>query len=157
MTDHPEIGKLEFNQITEYLYIGTNACCQTHFDEKLLALGIEADLSLEEEKIDSPFGLKFFLWLPVKNHIAPTQEQLKIGVSFLDNLVKMKKRVYVHCQNGHGRAPTMVAAYLIKKGKSVDAAIGFIKAKRPTIHLNKTQLESLNKFKKRHDKYERKN
>lgn len=143
MIKHPEIGKLEYNQITQYIYIGTNVCCRTHFDENLLGEGIKAEISLEDENIDRPYGVKFFLWLPVKNHTAPTQEQLRIGVMVLDEFVQMKKKIYVHCQNGHGRAPTLVAAYLIKKGKRVDEAIEFIKNKRPSIHLEKVQKESL--------------
>lgn len=146
MLDHPEIGKLEFNQITEYIYIGTNACCQTHFDGQLLGLGIAADISLEQEKPDSPLGVKFFLWLPVENHTPPTPAQLEIGVLVLDSLVKMKQKVYVHCQNGHGRAPTLVAAYLLKQGKSPDGAIGFIKTKRPGIHLEASQKAALAEF-----------
>lgn len=148
MINHPEIGKLEFNQITEYIYIGTNACCYTHFDEKLLALGIKADISLEEEKIDTPLGVGFYIWIPVKNHTAPTQDQLDFGVSVLKKLVAMKKKVYIHCQNGHSRAPTLVAAYLIKQGKSPDEALAFIKAKRPSIHLEDVQQEALVEFSK---------
>jgi len=56
--DHPQIPTLEYNYITNGIYIGTNQCCQTHFDEKLKKEGIEADISLEEEKIDAPFGIQ---------------------------------------------------------------------------------------------------
>ncbi|HEX9664328.1 MAG TPA: hypothetical protein VGA49_00750 [Patescibacteria group bacterium] len=35
---------LEYNQIDSYIYIGTNACCGTHFEEKLLTKGIRADI-----------------------------------------------------------------------------------------------------------------
>lgn len=148
MIDHSEIGKLEFNAITPYIYIGTNACCQAHFAKELLERGIEADLSLEEEKLDSPFGVTFFLWLPVKNYQAPTQEQLRIGISFIIELVKLKKKIYVHCQNGHGRAPTLVAAYLISQGMEAEKAIEFIKSKRPVIHINEEQREALREFEK---------
>lgn len=147
MTNHSEIGKLEFNAITPYIYIGTNACCQAHFAKELLEKGIEADLSLEEEKLDSPFGITFFLWLPVKNCQAPTQEQLRIGTVFISELIKLKKKVYVHCQNGHGRAPTLVAAYLISQGMEVEKAIEFIKSKRSVIHINQVQEQTLREFK----------
>lgn len=146
--DHSEIGKLEYDQITKYIYIGTNACCKTHFDEKLKYEGIDADISLEEEHVDAPFGVEFYVWIPIKNHTAPMQEQLEFGISVLEKLVGMKKKVYVHCQNGHGRAPTIVAAYLIKKGKGVDEAIDFIKSKRPSIHLEEVQKQALVKFPK---------
>lgn len=148
MIEHSKIGKLEFSQITEYIYIGTNACCAGHFDDKLKKEGISTDVSLEEERIDTPFGVDFYIWIPVKNHTAPTQEQLDFGASVLEKLVLLKKKIYVHCQNGHGRAPTVVAAYLIKQGKTIDEAIDFIKSKRSVIHLEEVQKESLIEFQK---------
>jgi len=33
--EHPKIQILEYNYITDGIYIGTNQCCQTHFDERL--------------------------------------------------------------------------------------------------------------------------
>lgn len=148
MNNHPQIKQLEYDYITDGIYVGTNQCCQTHFDEGLKQEGIEADISLEEERVDAPFGVQLYVWIPVKDHAAPTDEQLDFGVATLVKLVAMKKKIYVHCQNGHGRAPTMVAAYLIKKGKSVDEAIDFIRTRRPTIHLKKVQRDALIEFSK---------
>lgn len=142
----PVAGQLDYSYITDGIYIGTNQCCQTHFDEKLKKEGIEADISLEENRVDAPFGVSFYVWIPVKDHSAPTQEQLHFGVSVLEKSVNMKKKIYVHCKNGHGRAPTLVAAYLIKKGKSVDEALSIIKAKRPSIHIENGQREVLDEF-----------
>jgi protein-tyrosine phosphatase len=146
MNEHPQIKTLEYNHITDGIYIGTNQCCQTHFDEKLKREGIEADISLEEDRVDAPFGVQFYVWIPIKNHTAPTNEQLSFGVATIEKLAGMKKKIYIHCQNGHGRAPTMVAAYLIKKGRGVDETIDFIKSKRATIHLEEIQKESLIDF-----------
>ena len=145
---HPQIKELEYNNIIDGIYIGTNQCCQTHFDERLKQEGIDADISLEEERVDAPFGVQFYTWIPVKNHTAPTKEQLDFGIATLEKLVGMKKKIYVHCQNGHGRAPTIVAAYLIKQGREVDEAIEFIKSKRPSIHLEEIQKEALREFSK---------
>jgi len=138
---------LDYNYITDGIYIGTNQCCQTHFDEELLKQGIEADISLEEERVDAPFGVKFYVWIPTKNHTPPNSDQLAFGVTVLEKLVALNKKIYVHCQNGHGRAPTLVAAYLIKtKNMAPEKAEEFIKSKRPTIHLENVQREALNKF-----------
>jgi hypothetical protein len=145
----PAMEQLDYSYITDGIYIGTNQCCQTHFDERLKKEGIEADISLEENHVDAPFGVTFYIWMPVKNSTAPTQEQLHFGVSILEKFVNMKKKMYVHCKNGHGRAPTLVAAYLIKKGKSVDEAIATIKAKRPFIHIENGQRDSLEEFSRR--------
>lgn len=139
---------LDYNTITDGIYIGTNQCCQTHFDETLLAKeGIGVDISLEYERTDQPFGVEFYLWIPIKNHAAPTQAQLAFIVYVLEKLVAMQKRIYVHCRNGHGRAPTLVAAYLMKtKGMSPEGAEAFIKSKRPTIHIEEVQREAIRKF-----------
>lgn len=144
---HPQ-NKLDFNFITDSIYIGTNQCCQTHFDERLIKDGVTADISLEEERMDAPFGVEFYIWIPVKNHAAPTKDQLEFGVSILEKLVGMGKKTYVHCRNGHGRAPTLVAAYLVKKGKSTSEAEALIKSKRPTIHLEDVQRQALEDFSK---------
>lgn len=153
MNDHPTIPILEYSYITDGIYIGTNQCCQVHFDEKLKQEGIEADISLEKERVDTPFGVQFYVWIPIKNHTAPTNEQLNFGVATLEKLVGMKKKIYIHCQNGHGRTPTMVAAYLIKQGKGVDEAIKFVKTKRPSMHLEDVQRQVLIEFSKNKSDY----
>lgn len=146
--EHSQIKELEYNYIDNGIYIGTNQCCQTHFDEKLKQEGITADISLEEERVDAPFGIEMYIWIPIKNHTAPTPEQLDFAVATIEKLVAMGKKIYVHCQNGHGRAPTVVAAYFIKKGIGVDEAIEFVKSKRPTIHLEEIQKKGLINFSK---------
>ena len=83
------------------------------------------------------------MWIPLKNHAAPTKDQIEFGVAVLEKIIAMQKKVYVHCKNGHGRAPTLVAAFLIKQGKTTDEAVRFIKSKRPSVHLTDAQIESL--------------
>ncbi len=114
-----------------------------HFDNALLKKGIRADISMEEKKIDAPFGVDYYLWLPTKDHYPPTKKQLKVGVAFIKELVKNKIKCYVHCKQGHGRSVTLVAAYLIDKGMSIDETLSFIKKRRPAIHPNKRQIEAL--------------
>lgn len=149
MIDHPQIKKLEYNHITDGIFIGTNQCCQTHFDDKLKREGITAVISLEEDRLDAPFGVDFYLWMPVPDHVAPKRDQMELGVLILEKLVAMGKKVYVHCRNGHGRAPTLVAAHLIKKGKSPAEAENFIKSKRPSMHLDEVQRQALDDFSKK--------
>lgn len=146
---HPRIPILEYNYITDGIYIGTNQCCQTHFDEKLKRKGITADISLEKNRLDAPFGVDMYVWIPVQNHTPPRHDQLEFVVSVLEKLVAMGKKIYVHCKNGHGRAPTLVAAYLIKRGKSPSEAAAFIKARRPSMHLEEVQRQALKDFSKK--------
>lgn len=143
---HPQIPVFEYSYITDNIFIGTNQCCQTHFDERLKQENITADISLEEDRLDAPFGVDFYVWIPVKNHASPAPDRLKFGVSVLEELVSLGKRVYVHCKNGHGRAPTLVAAYLVSSGKTPEEAESFVKSKRPSIHLEETQRQALIDF-----------
>lgn len=136
----------EYSKINQYIYIGTNACCQRHFDKNLLKKGITTDISLEEIRMDTPFGIKCYLWLPVKDHTAPSLYQFTMGVSCIANAVKIKNKIYVHCKNGHGRAPTLVAAYFITQGMSTKEAIAFLKSKRAGVHLMPSQINALKKF-----------
>lgn len=138
--------KLEYSKITEYLYLGTNMCCQTHFEMELLDKGITADISLEKERLDAPYGVDSFLWLPTLDHAAPTYAQLMLGVQMIDTLVKLKQKIYIHCKNGHGRGSTLLAAYFIQRGLSPQKAIAKIREKRPAIHLTDHQTAILEAF-----------
>ena len=142
---HPKHVPFEYNQITKYIYLGTNQCCQMHFNKKLLKKGIKADISLEKERLDSPYGVSYFLWLPVTDKKAPTQKQLLIGAKTIKNFVDNKIKVYVHCQRGHSRAPTLVAAYFILKGLTTNQAIKKVRNKRK-IHQTLAQIKALRKF-----------
>jgi peptide-methionine (R)-S-oxide reductase len=139
--------EIDFSYIRDGIFIGTNKCCESHFDEVLMDKeGISSDISLEEEKIDAPIGVRSYLWLPTPDNEPPSPDNLILGVSMIDNLVRLGEKVYVHCKNGHGRAPTLVAAYFVSKGYSPEKAEEMIKAKRPSIHLTESQKKALEGF-----------
>lgn len=142
--------RFQFNQITDLIYLGTNLCCSATPHIKILQdLGIQADIDLEEERQEQTPGMDTYLWLPVKDHFAPTQEQLDSGVAVIDSLVKNRKKIYMHCKNGHGRSPTLLAAYFINQGKKVEEAISMIKEKRLEIHLEEVQIQALKVYQKK--------
>lgn len=143
-------AEIDYNHIIDGIYIGTNQCCQMHFDDSLKNKeGITADISLEKDRLDAPFGVEFYLWLPVADHTPPNPNQLVLGASVLQQLVAMGHKVYVHCKNGHGRAPTLLAAYLILfQDYTVKEAVDLIKKMRPATHLQDTQIKALAEFKK---------
>jgi hypothetical protein len=143
MGDHV---KFNYNQITDYIYLGTNYCCQMHFDEELLKKGVTADISLEGERMDKADGVEYFLWLPTIDHTAPSIDALALGVQMLHFCEKRKIKVYVHCKNGHGRAPSLIAAYFMSQGMSAGKAIRTIAKKRPEIHIEPVQEAMIKKF-----------
>lgn len=145
---HTDGGLLDYDYITDDIYIGTNQCCMAGLSEVLKKEGITADISLEDTRLDHPFGVSMYVWLPTKDLTAPSFDQLMFGVRALTELVRQKRKVYVHCKNGHGRATTLVAAYLIFKDNTPDEAIRRIKEKRPDVHLQDSQYQTLVDFSK---------
>ena len=137
----------DYDQIDEFVFIGTNMCCQVGFAKELLVKGVRADISLEEERVDAPKGVDYFLWLPTKDQFAPTLDKLQLGIQVLNFLISRGIKIYIHCKNGHGRAPTLYAAYLISKGKSLEESINYLKTRRPSIHFHESQLAVLRNFK----------
>ena len=136
---------MEWDRITDYIIIGTNLCCSAHA-EGLYEIGIETDIDLEEERSYDPMDLASSLWLPTIDHTAPTMDQLLAGTALLGQLEKRRKIAYVHCKNGHGRAPTLVAAYFIRLGLMPKDAVKKIAAKRKEIHIEEIQLARLEEF-----------
>lgn len=142
MSDH---RPLNYNQITENIWLGTNMCCALH-NETLLKLGFEADIDLEAARPEEPPKTMIYLWLPTPDQRAPAPDQIIAGVSLITALVKQRCKIYVHCKNGHGRGPTLVTAYLISTGLGLEAAFSLIKAKRSVVHLNEVQRAALEEF-----------
>lgn len=144
-----ELNNINYNYISDGIYIGNSQCCQTHFDENLKNKeGITVDISLQKENVDAPFGVDFYLWMPIEDNMPPTMEQFEVCIYSIEKFISFNKKIYIHCKNGHGRAPTMVAAFLIKN-KNMDAneAIEFLKDRRQTIHLAGAQIQALNIYK----------
>ena len=141
----------DYSQITDNIYIGSDLCrgmsCSVHGPE-FEELGILVELNLSVEKKETPpDGIDIYAWIPVADIHAPTQDQLFIGTSIINEAVMRDKKIYVHCMNGHGRSPTMVAGYLVRyQGKTVDEAVAMILHKRNEVHLEFEQREALGKF-----------
>lgn len=143
---HSPNEPLDYNYIADGIYAGTNQCCATGLSDVLKKEGITADISLEEERLDHPFGVTAYLWLPTKDMTPPSPHQLALGVQALTELVRQKQKVYVHCKNGHGRTSTLLAAYFISQGKTPDEAMALIKKERPGAHLQESQKKALEEF-----------
>ena len=138
----------DYSQITEQVFIGSDLCrglvCPVHSVE-FKRLGICGEVNLEMERDETPTpGVDAYIWLPVPDKTAPTLDQLRVGTAAVNEMVGVGNKVYVHCKNGHGRSPTMVAAYLIRyKGMTVEEAVQFIRQQRPEIHLEEEQMKAL--------------
>ncbi|MDD5342591.1 MAG: dual specificity protein phosphatase family protein [Patescibacteria group bacterium] len=141
-------GKSEFNytKISKYIYLGTTFYHPEDM-ESIVRVGIKAVVDLNLEKKDRPKNLTAYLWLPARDYSPPTLEQFYLGVDFIDQLVRRRIKTYVHCNVGFGRAPTLIAAYLVAiKGYSVSEAIILLSHKRPGVHPNIHQVVGIRRF-----------
>lgn len=142
---------MEFSKITDNIYIGSNLCvgptCPIHSVE-FKKLGICGEVNLEVERDEHPTpGVDTYVWLPVKDEAAPTMDQLMIGTAAMKQMIELGNIVYVHCKNGHGRAPTLVAAYFVRyQGMTPEQAVQCIAEKRKEIHLTESQKKMLEDF-----------
>lgn len=125
-----------YSRITPNIFLGSDLCkgwdCPSH-KEVFEKLQIKTEINLEIEHDDPVVPtLEIYLRIPTPDDIAPTPNQLLLATEAIHITTLSKKVAYVHCKNGHGRSPTVVAAYFIRyKNMDVEAAINFVKEKRP--------------------------
>lgn len=149
-----EEHQTDYSKITNQIYIGSDLCkgpwCPVHSDI-FKQLGVCGEINLEMERDEHPSpGVDAYIWLPTPDKRAPTEDQLMIGSAVIKQMIDLGNVVYVHCRNGHGRSPTMVAAYFVRyENKSVDEAVSVIVERRPEVHLEEAQLEALRAFEKK--------
>lgn len=143
----------DYSKITDNIYIGSDLCkgsiCPVHSqDFKRLGICVEINLSDERKEIP-PDDIDSFTWMPVVDGYPPNPIQMDIGTQIINTTVEQGKTVYVHCKNGHGRSPTLVAAYFIRyKGYTVDKAIALVKERREESHIEENQKKALEEFAK---------
>jgi protein-tyrosine phosphatase len=141
---------LKRSMITPHLFLGGQYANQRL--ASLKKIGITGIVNMRMTSVSDKTLLKGFQYihLPTADQKAPSLENLHKGVLFIDDVLKNKGKVYVHCREGEGRGPTMVIAYLIYKGMNFDDAITTVKKVRTFIRPTLAQITQLKKFEQRH-------
>jgi len=98
--------------------------------EELRRKGIGAIVSLDEEGLpddlvaDHGFAYRHY---PVDDFSAPSMEQAKAFVQFVDEQLGRGHAVVAHCWAGIGRTGTLLACYLIHTGHSAREAENMVR------------------------------
>ena len=137
------IPNLKRCQITADLFLGSQYTKAGL--KKLKDLGITAivNMRIHNVYVKARYEGVKYLHLPTVDNTPPALEDLIKGAIFIDNEIKNKGKVYVHCRQGLGRGPTMALAYLIKTGLTFDDAFALVKRVRTFINPRPEQISRL--------------
>ena len=142
LTEISGIPLLKYSKITEYISVGPQ---QGKIGRRYLeANGYSSCLSLRKTTSDKDLNvdLEHSLTVPVTEYCAPTKEQLHEGAKFINENIKSRRPVYIHCREGISRAPLFLVAYfIIYQNMSLNEAIQVIKKVRPFINILPNQID----------------
>jgi protein-tyrosine phosphatase len=106
------------------------------------AVTLVVDLTGEFRELAGVRTGRTYICLPTLDAMAPRPADLRRAV---ETVAKWDGPVYIHCALGHGRTGTFAAAVLVARGVAADvpAALTMLRAVRPGIRLNPTQVRCL--------------
>lgn len=137
---------MEFSQITPMLYVGSRfAPGDWHI---MAALGVTVDINLMVESADRFPGSapEVYLWLPTADWFGPSVHTMQTGAAFINLMIEQDRRVYVHCSEGVGRSPMLVAAYFVYTGTPPDDALAYVQSRHDRTKPNQNQVDTLHQF-----------
>jgi hypothetical protein len=141
-----KIPIIKYHRVADNIYVGPQ---HGKFGQKrLAAAGVTASLNLRTgfSDVERGIGFRDYCQLSTMDGTPPTLEQLREGIEFIRRVTDSGGSVYIHCQTGLGRGPTMAAAYLISRGRSLDEACRMIRAVRPFTNIRPEQMQRLREF-----------
>lgn len=140
------VSPARFTEITPHLHVGGQ---YLRWGLPILKRrGITAVVNMRDEFDDREEAIapERYLYLPTVDNTPPSLDDLREGTDFIHNEIQRDGRVYVHCEAGVGRAPTMAAAYLVSRGMDADSAWDLLRERRPFIRPTATQVRQIERF-----------
>ncbi|HLC14881.1 MAG TPA: dual specificity protein phosphatase family protein [Thermodesulfovibrionia bacterium] len=112
---------MRYTEVIDRLYVGSCPLVPKDIKE-LKKMGITAVMNLQTDadmlywRIDWDKMTRTYEKSDIKVYRYPIRdEKLEEGISLLDSILAEEHKVYLHCNAGLNRSPTMAVGYLVKK------------------------------------------
>jgi protein-tyrosine phosphatase len=131
--------------ITEKIAVGTAPSSKAAL-KTIQRAGVEVILNLCAEcgnlhEVERAAGFIVY-WLPISDGYVPELDEMDDALEWLNSHIESGKKALVHCRFGVGRSGTVIAAYLLKKGLSLNHVLEKMK-RTPAAPTNRDQIKLL--------------
>ncbi|KAJ5067936.1 dual specificity protein phosphatase [Anaeramoeba ignava] len=126
-----------FNQILPNLFLGPRFVAEKNI-ENLIKIGITHILNVTKEG-ETPYKSQFtYKTIKIEDDLGvQISDYFDSSFEFIDSSIKNNGKVYVHCDAGISRSPTIIIYYLMKsQKKTLKEAFDFVKERRTAIRPN---------------------
>ncbi|PKN82864.1 MAG: hypothetical protein CVU47_01375 [Chloroflexi bacterium HGW-Chloroflexi-9] len=132
------------DQVAPWLFIGPELSATQYADLRARGITHVVDLRLEGSDDPATLDLMGLRWrrVPIADREAPTDVQLAELIQWLDREADHAPdpALYLHCQAGLGRTPTVAVALLMQHDLSLQEAHRLVVAARPEAQPTSRQL-----------------
>lgn len=132
------------SRVLETLWVGAAPSLIGKFRLRMLGMTRFSLLAEENEDISKFWEKAHSFHLPEYVELRPVD--LLSVVQDIEKIISLNQKVFLHCREGVGRAPSVAIAYLIWSGLSIEEASKQVSKGRSITKLSGMQSESIEKF-----------
>jgi len=107
---------------------------------------INVVLNLAEELDDPTWEGEVYKKVGFKDGEPIPHEKIKESVEFINEHMRKKHKILVHCAAGASRSIAILMCYMYECGWDLDEALAFIRSKRPIANPNPVILNSIMEY-----------
>jgi len=127
-----EIEEPEYSEVLPFLFVGGAVCSEAQYNE-LKSRGVKKIVNVSNVKRE-PQGFDCVFIYADDDQVEQLSRIFEEVANLIEDAESSGEGVYVHCQRGLSRSPTLVMAYLMmKKGHDLRTAYEYVKERRASI------------------------